>query len=222
MLADRAALESALGHRFQRPDLLDRALIHASADAQGGYERLEFLGDRVLALVVATMLYESYPHEPEGALARRHAVLVKRDTIARVARAIGLGDHLILAKGEDDSGGRANPTTLGDAFEAVLGALYLDGGLAVADPFIRRHWTGLMGEDLAPPKDFKTRLQEWSQGRGIGLPRYDVVEQSGPPHDPQFVVEVHLPGQPLARGTGNTKRVAEQAAAQALMESVGD
>lgn len=215
-----------LGHRFHQQDLLVQALTHPSV-AQGRaprrvtpYERLEFLGDRVLGLVVADMLFHRFPAEPEGALARRHAALVRRDSLAAVAGTIGLAPCLNLSKGEEDAGGRANPSLLADACEAVIGALFADAGFDIAARFVRGAWTGPMEATAAPPKDAKTGLQEWAQGRGRPLPVYKVVGQEGPPHDPTFVVQVTVQGEEPVTGAGASKRVAEQAAAATLLNKV--
>ncbi|WP_096702109.1 ribonuclease III [Magnetospirillum sp. 15-1] len=221
-----ADLQVVLGHVFGRPELLTQALTHPSmqqgrrSKTSDPYERLEFLGDRVLGLVVAEMLFNRFPAEAEGALARRHAALVRREAVARVANEIGLGRHLVLAKGEDDAGGRGNPGILADACEAVIGALYADAGFAMAATFVRSRWESLMEEALAPPKDAKTGLQEWAQGRGKPLPAYRVLGQEGPPHEPIFLIEVSVEGVGSAVGRGASKRVAEQAAAGALLEQV--
>jgi ribonuclease-3 len=213
-----------LDHRFVRPELLYQALTHPSLQPGGGgrgpYERLEFLGDRVLGLVVAEMLYQQFPEDNEGALARRHAALVRREALARVARAIGLGEALSLSRSEEDTGGRHNLGTLADACEAVLGALYADGGLAPAAALIRRLWTPLMTEMTAPPKDAKTALQEWAQARAKGLPVYRVLAVEGPPHSPDFLVGVEIEGVEAGSGRGSSKRAAEQAAATALLEQL--
>lgn len=221
-----ADLHAVLGHVFARPELLTQALTHPSMQqgrrsrTSDPYERLEFLGDRVLGLVVAEMLFDRFPAEAEGALARRHAALVRREAVARVAGEVGLARHLVLAKGEDDAGGRGNPGILADACEAVIGALYADAGFAVAASFVRSRWEKLMEEALAPPKDAKTGLQEWAQGRGKPLPAYRVLGQEGPPHEPIFLMEVSVEGVGSAVGRGASKRVAEQAAAGALLEQV--
>ncbi len=221
------ALQASLGHRFARPELLRQALTHPSATgaagrrrerpARGGYERLEFLGDRVLGLVVAELLFHEFPEENEGALAKRFAMLVRRESLARVAQAVGLGRHLVLSRGEADAGGRESQTLLADACEAVIGALYLDGGLDAAAAFVRRYWEPLMAEDLRPPQDAKTALQEWAQGAGLPLPDYRTLRVEGPPHEPLFAVEVEVSGHPPATATGRSKRAAEQAAAEALL-----
>ena len=223
MSADaRPALEDALGHRFDDPDLLDTALTHSSVVSGGtpapaSNERLEFLGDRVLGLLVAEMLYREFPDEDEGALARRHAALVMRDSLARVAVEIGLAGHLRLSRGEDDTGGRANPGLLADACEAVIAALFLDGGLDAARAFVGRRWRALIDEDPTPPKDPKTALQEWAQARGLALPRYRETARTGPDHAPEFSVEVAVEGVEAVVATGPSKRAAERTAAEDLL-----
>ncbi len=219
---DYDAAARVVGHSFKDKDLLHHALVHSSASAGRGaatYERLEFLGDRVLGLVVAEMIYRRFPVEPEGDLARRHAALVRREALARVADAAGLGQYIVMSRGEEDAGGRANPAILADVCEALLGALYLDGGLQAAAAFIEAHWPAMMEEALAPPKDAKTALQEWAQSRGLPLPLYDTVDLKGPDHSPVFTVRVTVQGFPPAEASGASKRVAAQAAARALLET---
>lgn len=212
----------ALGYTFSSPALLDEALTHRSAAPRRseGYERLEFLGDRVLALVVTDMLLAAFPDEQEGALARRLAALVRQETLADVAREIGLGAHIRLSRSEADTGGRENNAILSDVCEAVIAAIYSDGGLDSVRPFIERHWAGRLAAAVAPPQDSKTALQEWAQGRGLPLPEYSVVSRKGPDHAPAFTVSVSVKGKPSAEGTGASKRAAEQIAAQRLMETV--
>ncbi len=227
------ALTETFGHRFAHPELLREALTHPSASAPGsgksarvrparlrGYERLEFLGDRVLGLVVADLLYNAFPQEDEGALAKRLAALARKDTLARVATAADLGGHLVLSKAESQAGGRKNPTLLADACEAVIGALYLDGGLAAAAGFIGRYWQPLMTAEAKPPQDAKTALQEWAQGAALPLPVYRTVRTEGPPHEPLFAVEVVVQGLPAVTASGRTKRTAEQAAAAQMLETL--
>jgi ribonuclease-3 len=217
-------LLTRLGYRFRRPQLLEQALTHPSlqpgSTGRGPYERLEFLGDRVLGLVVADLLYHRFPDENEGALARRHAALVRREALARIANQIGLGPALSLSKSEEETGGRQNLGTLADACEAVLGALYADGGLAPAAALIERLWTPLIAEMTAPPKDAKTALQEWAQARAKGLPVYSTLAVEGPPHNPEFLIGVTIEGVAAASGRGPSKRVAEQAAAANLLEKL--
>lgn len=216
------ALAAQLGHRFARPRLLVEALTHPSAAArrgaaEHGYERLEFLGDRVVALIVADLLLRRFPDESEGALALRLAELVRRETLAQVARKLGLDAYLRLAKGEEAAGERHNPALLADACEAVIGALYLDGGLEVARALVEPRWTPFIEAAHRPPQDPKTALQEWAQGRGLALPRYRETGRAGPAHEPHFTVEVELEGHAPERGQGRSKRLAEQAAAERLL-----
>lgn len=221
-----ADLESVLGHAFADARLLTTALTHASAiggarpQPGGSFERLEFLGDRVLALVVAEMLLEQFSGESEGDIAKRHAAVVQRDALARVARTISLGRHLRLSKSEDASGGRENPAVLADALEAVIAALYRDGGLPAAAAFIRREFQKLIEAASQPPRDPKTALQEWAQGRGKPLPKYHTLSEEGPAHQPRFVVEVRVADIAPATGEGASKRAAERRAAAALLDRV--
>ena len=221
----------ALDYRFRQPDRLEEALTHSSACPARGrgtasgrprvaYERLEFLGDRVLGLAVAQMLFDRYPQENEGALARRHAALVRREALARVALTLGLDAVLVMSKGEEESGGRQNPTMLADSCEAVLGAVFADGGLDAAVAIVKRYWEPLMAEAVTPPKDAKTGLQEWAQGRGKPLPVYRTVGVEGPQHDPIFLISVTVEGFEAITGRGASKRVAEQAAAAAMLETL--
>lgn len=215
------AAETILGHDFARPDLLREALTHRSAlhgkSRRGGSnERLEFMGDRVLGLVIAEWLAERFPAEQEGALGRRLAHLVSQPVLASVADAIGLGAALSAAPGEVRAGVKRRATVLADALEAAIGALYLDGGLEVARSFVRRAWKDALAAQLDPPKDAKTALQEWAQARGLDLPQYVVAARDGPPHDPRFKVTVTVAGQ-TGTGLAGNKRAAEQAAASALL-----
>jgi ribonuclease-3 len=222
--ADTAQLAARLGHTFSTPQLLQEALTHPSLagfrQRKKGpmpYERLEFLGDRVLGLIIADWLYEKYPEASEGELAKRHAALVNREALRAVAMEIGLSQFLRLARGEEAGGERKNLATLPDAMEALLGALYLDGGLRAASGFIHRYWQ----KDIATPEapaDPKTLLQEWAQGKGLPLPQYKVLEHSGPAHAPKFVVEVSVKDQAPAVAAGNSKRAAQKAAAEKLLK----
>ena len=221
---DLQALARALGHRFQDPEVLREALTHPSiateqrGAARFGYERLEFLGDRVLALVISEWLLERFPDEAEGALARRHAALVCRETVAQAGQRVGLGSHLLLSAGEEATGGRVNSAMLGDACEAVIGALHLDGGLGAARSFIRGAWAEAVESDAQPPQDSKTALQEWAQARGLPLPTYEEVSRDGPDHAPVFTIAVTVQGQRAATANGPSKRVAEREAAAALLD----
>ena len=224
--ADPDALSRALDHAFSDPALLREALTHPSTDPQDrggarfGYERLEFLGDRVLGLVIADWLLERFPDEPEGSLARRHTGLVRRETLAQVARSIGLGAHLILSPGEAEAGGRENDAILADCCEAVIAALYIDGGLTAARDFIRGAFADAIDRHERPPQDAKTALQEWAQARGLPLPDYREVSRSGPDHKPVFEIEVSIAGHPPATASGSSKRVAERQAAGLLLDAL--
>ena len=212
-----------LQHAFDNPRLLEEALTHGSAAGPRGfdYQRLEFLGDRVLSLVIAELLYKNFPRENEGKLARRYVALVRREALAEVAAKIGLGAHFILSQSEAESGGRENPSLLADVCEAVIAALYLDGGLEPAAAFIHRHWRPLMAREETPPTDAKTSLQEWLQGRGLPLPVYRIVARTGPDHAPEFTIEVVAGDAPPATGRGLSRRAAEQRAAAVAMLALG-
>ena len=208
-------LESALGHAFQRRDLLVQALTHASAASDGrpSLERLEFLGDRVLALAVASDLLQRFPHEDEGALARRLSSLVSGESLVRIARELGIAEHLRTDFGVPAD--KMPASVLEDACEALIGAVYLDGGFAPAAELIMRLWTPLMTAE--PPNDAKTELQEWVQARGKNLPAYRTVSAEGPPHAPVFTVEATIEGLDPVRGSAGSKRAAERAAAVELL-----
>jgi ribonuclease-3 len=216
------ALSQTLGHRFHDPELLNRALTHAGANAARSNERLEFLGDRVLALVVSEELYRRYPDADEGALTRRVHSLVRWEACAKVGEEIGLWQHLILTRSEA-AGGRARGPIVGSACEAVIAALYLDGGMDAARAFIARWWEPMFADPGADTRDAKTRLQEWAQARGkdSGAPVYQLKEQAGPDHAPRFVVEVQVTGHAPVAGEGGSKRQAEQNAAARLLAQVG-
>lgn len=223
--ADRRALIARLGHSFADKALLDLALSHSSA-ASGGAERgqgalsnqrLEFLGDRVLGLVIAEWLLREFPDAEEGELAVRLNALVRQETCANVAERIALGSYLVLGPGEERAGGREKTAILADACEAVIAALYLDGGLLPAERFIKAEWAGLVAEPARLKRDAKTALQEWTQARGRGIPAYREIERSGPDHAPAFTVEVAIAGGASARGVGGSKRQAEQAAARTML-----
>ncbi len=209
-----SALQDSLEHSFRDMELLERALTHTSAAATVNNERLEFLGDRVLGLIVAEMLLDKFPAENEGHIGRRFAELVRAETLTRVGRTVGIDAALNYA------GKEANDGLVADAMEAVIAALYLDGGQPAASRFIARHWSPLIRTSDAPPRDAKTALQEWSQARGLGLPTYRDIARDGPDHDPLFTVEVAVSGGGAVRAQGNSKRAAEQAAAALLMRQL--
>ena len=221
-MTDLAPLEDILGHRFARPELLIEALTHGSVEnrTRRDYQRLEFLGDRVLGLIVASDLLKRHPTADVGGLSRRLNELVREETLAAIAAAIGLGRYLRLSKSEDEQGGRNKSAILADVCEAVICALYLDGGMPAAENFVRARWAALAATLAAAPKDAKSALQEYAQARGKKPPSYAVVEESGPAHNPRFVLEARVAGFPPARGEGGAKRLAEQAAAQALLDMI--
>ncbi|MEK9660856.1 MAG: ribonuclease III, partial [Alphaproteobacteria bacterium] len=190
----------------------------AARPGQASYERLEFLGDRVLDLVVAALLLRRFPDEPEGMISRRHSALVRAETLTRVARDIGLGAHIVLPRGEEGAGLRERDSVLADAMEAVIAALWLDGGDAVARDFVERHWGPLIAENATPPKPAKMALQEWAQARGLPIPEYRETDRTGPDHAPHFTVEVAVSDHAPEAGEGTSKRAAEDAAARALLD----
>ncbi|MCW8085252.1 ribonuclease III [Sabulicella glaciei] len=211
-------LAKRLGHAFRDPALLERALTHRSAaDPRkrmlDSNERLEFLGDRVLGLLIAEWLVERFPEEREGDLGKRLATLCSQDVIAPIAERMGVAEALNVPPAEGRTGLRARATVLADALEAVLGALFLDGGLEPARAVVRREWAEAIAADPRPPASAKNRLQEWTLGKGLGLPEYRLASTAGPPHAPVFVVSVRAAGRE-AEGMGESKRAAESAAAE--------
>jgi len=219
-------IAAVIGHSFAQPDLLAEALTHRSAALSTwagkrttsiSNERLEFVGDRVLGLLIAEWLAERYPRENEGGLGRRLAYLVSQPVLAEIAERLGLADALSVAPSESKAGVRGLATVLADAMEAVIGALYLDGGIAPARRLVRGAWENAMAAQVDPPKDPKTRLQEWALARGAKLPSYRVVLSEGPSHAPHFVIAVEVGGHE-GQGSGSSKRAAEVAAASALLE----
>ena len=210
-----------LGYEFARSELLERALTHPSVEESNDYERLEFLGDRVLGLVIADWLLEQYPEEDEGDLAARYNELVRREQLAEVAERLDLGFHMRIGKGEDESL-RAQPTLLANVCEAVIAALYLDGGLDIACVFIRKHWASTIAAQTAPPKDAKSELQEWAMSRGLPLPKYQEVTRSGPDHALVFTMEVQVEGEAPVSGIGPSKKVAEGEAATEFLRRLSD
>ena len=210
-------LETIIDYTFATPALLEKALSHPSAAPRNkDFERFEFLGDRVLGLTMAAVLLELFPTEPEGHLAKRQAVLVSRESCQTVAGLIQLEKHIkaICDSGVHESNMLA---ILADAVEALLGAMYLDGGIAPCHTFVRHFWADLFHDSKEPPKDAKSALQEWLQKRGKPTPIYTPTDVTGPAHNPTFECEVQLDGLPLFKGTGRNRRMAEQDAAKAAM-----
>jgi ribonuclease-3 len=220
------AIEARIGHVFSDPALLLTAFTHVSAlkskqSRADSYQRLEFLGDHVLGLIVSDMLYRAFPAADEGELSKRLADLVRKEACADVAKSLGLADGIKLGTVGPGAGARLRNSVLGDICEAVIGAIFLDGGYAAAVQFVERNWLERMRKPVRPLRDPKTVLQEWAQGKGLPTPAYREVGRTGPHHDPHFRVAVELPGMTPAEGFGGSKRVAEKAAASALLAREG-
>jgi len=225
-LADLAVWQQILGVSFKNPSLLEQALVHSSyvnenpGLAPASNERLEFLGDAVLGSVIAERLYQDLPSFTEGELTKLRATLVRRDTLARMARAIGLGDYLYLGKGEEASGGRLKSVNLAGALEAVIAAIYLDQGTATAKNFILRLFNTELQKVVSQGAevDYKSQLQEFIQAREQQIPAYYVIAAKGPDHDRRFTVEVRVGDTVLGRGSGRSKKEAETEAARSALE----
>ena len=219
-------VEDRIGYRFADEALLERALTHISAltgarNRAGSYQRLEFLGDHVLGLAISDMLFRAFPNADEGELSRRLADLVRKETCADVARAMDLGPAMRLGSSEVHAGGRLRVAILGDVCEALIGAVFIDGGYAPAADLVERFWQERMLRPVRPLRDPKTMLQEWAQGRGLPTPSYREVERTGPDHNPKFRVAVEIADRAPAEGVGRSKRSAEQAAAAAMLTREG-
>ncbi|MFO0389189.1 MAG: ribonuclease III [Alphaproteobacteria bacterium] len=210
------SLQERIGYVFKSQELLASALTHPSLNGANN-QRLEFLGDAVLGALVAELLYVEYPDEAEGDLARRQSGLVRGSTLAAVARDIGLGEYLKMAAGEAQGGGRDNPTNLEDALEALVGAMYLDGGMEAARSFVVPRFTTLAKTAQEVPKDAKTALQEWVQAKGLKLPVYKVIHTEGSAHAPVFTIQVSVEGYEPLQAQATSKRAAEQLAAHAML-----
>jgi ribonuclease-3 len=215
-------LEERIGYRFKDLTLRESALTHISAlkgarNRGASYQRLEFLGDHVLGLVISDALYRSFPKADEGELSRRLADLVRKETCAEIALSIDLGDAIHLGSSEANAGGRKRPAILADVCESLIGAVYLDGGYPAAEALVEKLWQVRMQATAPPLRDPKTILQEWAQARGLPTPVYSEVARTGPDHDPVFRVAVQLPNFAPAEGTARSKRAAEQSAAAAMM-----
>lgn len=219
-------LEERIGYHFTDASQLENALTHISAlrgarNRAGSYQRLEFLGDHVLGLVISDMLYRAFPKADEGELSRRLADLVRKETCTEIARSIDLGAAIRVGSSEANAGARARPAILADVCEAVIGAVYLDGGYKAAEQLVERLWEVRLRATAQPLRDPKTVLQEWAQARGLPTPAYREVARSGPDHNPEFRVSVQLPAFAPAEGLGRSKRAAEQAAAAAMLAREG-
>lgn len=207
------------GHCPSDSRLFERALTHGSY-SNDTYERLEFLGDRVLGLAIATWLYERFPGEPEGKMSRRYNALVARETCAEIGRAIDLPRHIKLGKQAREDHAGLSDNVVGDVVEALIGALYLDAGLARAEAFVRTHWAPFLDEQKRAPVHPKSALQEVAAARNLGIPLYELVSRSGPHHAPSFRVKVSLGAHGEAEGAGDSKQEAEKEAATLLLEKL--
>lgn len=215
-----SSFAAVLEYDFKHPSLLKQALTLGFGNYKIGYERLEFLGDRVLGLIVAQMLYKTFPNEKEGGLAARHAYLVSGETLAKVAEKIGLPEYLIIAKEEQNAVSRHSVNILSDVTEAVIAALYLDGGMDRAEQFVQKHWADLIAQVKQPPVNPKTALQEWAQKQGFSLPLYQVLKKEGVQHAPVFTVQVSVQGRKPLIAVGTSKHIAERNAAALMLKEI--
>lgn len=217
-----AKLQDILGYRFAEQSLLTMALTHASTSGDVTYERLEFLGDRVLGLATADALYSKFADEPEGDLARRLAALVQGTTLAKIAVEMDLGSFIYLSDAERNAGGGENDHILADVLEALLGAMYLDGGFAACQATITKLWGERFYQMVSPPQHPKTHLQEWAQGKGLSLPAYKIIGQTGPDHAPMFKVGLSVEGFDTVAAEGKSRQEAEKQVAALFMQTYGD
>ena len=213
-------IQKEIEYNFQDEDLLRIALTHSSTGEAENYERLEFLGDRVLGLVIASLLFKKFPDEKEGDLAKRLASLVQGETLAELSQQISLGDYIILSVAEREAGGSENAHILADVFEALIGALYLDGGYNECKRLIETQWKDVFYTMKTPPQHPKTAIQEWAQAQGLPLPLYEIIEQSGPDHAPVFEIELSVKGYDPVRGSGRSRAEAEKAVAELFMQGI--
>lgn len=211
-------LEEIIGYKFKDQHLLERALTHSSTNDDYNYQRLEFLGDRVLGLVMAHALFVEFRSENEGGLAKRHTALVQGQTCTVVGQAHHVGEFIILSESEREAGGNLNENIIGDVVEALLGAIYIDGGYEVAQKVVLKLWGDNILTLKEAPQDPKTELQEWVQARGLALPEYEIIEKTGPDHAPSFVLQVNIEGEKSIAAEGTSRRQAEKAVAQKMLE----
>lgn len=214
-------LEKEVGHDFENKNLLRDALTHSSTGRKNNYERLEFLGDRVLGLAVAEILYDRFPDEAEGDLAKRLAVLVQGKMLAQIALKINLGDYIDFSDAERVAGGAENQNILSDVFEAMIGALYLDAGFSKCRELIDSLWEDSFYDMKAPPQHPKTELQEWAQAKALPLPEYNIVKQEGPDHAPVFHVELTVQGHGPVIARASSRQEAEKKAASLFLQQIG-
>jgi len=216
---DLKLFQDRLGYHFKDDQMLARALTHASTGDEN-YERLEFLGDRVLGLVVAEILYRCFPYEKEGALARRHSALACTTTLAKIARDLDLPTIVKASIAEKAAGGTLLDNLLADCMEAIIGAIFLDHGYTACQEVITALWGDMIYTLSSPPIDSKTALQEWAQGRGLAVPKYDIIDRTGPDHAPVFKIRVSVEGFPAVEAEGASRRASEKLAAQILYDQL--
>jgi len=221
---DLNKLEKTIGYSFVDQSLLEKALTHTSYryDVKFSYERLEFLGDRVLGMCVSSMLFKKFKKETEGDLSQRLTSLVCRDTVAFVAKELTLDKHVLLSQSEDATGGRENKAILCDVCEALIGAIYLDSNFEKAYEFIEKNWQELLSKNIEPPKDAKTALQEWSQSKKLGIPTYIVENEEGENHEPLFTISVNIEGYDKVTAQGKNKKTAQRLAAEEFLKGIKD
>ncbi len=220
MKEEPGELEAILGHTFRNRELLKRAITHRSVTREKdrhGYQRLEFLGDRILGAAVSTMVFRQFPDETEGELSLRFAKLVCNETLTEISLELGIDRFIVIGKGEELNGMRRSPSILADIMEALIGALYLDGGFAMAHVFVRTCWQDRLASGTGTGRDGKTRLQEWALERGLALPGYRTLEQTGPSHAPLITVEVCIEGFECVQAQGSSRRAAERQAAEMFL-----
>lgn len=211
-------LEDRIGHVFKDQALIKTALTHSSTGMKYNYERLEFLGDRVLGLVIAELLYQRFPDEKEGDLAKRLAALVQGSFLAVIAQELNLGEHIDFSESEAQAGGAENEHILADVFESLIGALYLDGGFEKCQSLIHEFWQGRLDVMKEPPQHPKTQVQEWAQSKGLPLPQYTITNQDGPDHAPVFEIELSVEGFSAVTAKGKSRQLAEKEAAKKFMK----
>ena len=215
---DFEKIEGILGYKFKDRHLLERALTHSSTGEEYSYQRLEFLGDRVVGLVIAQALFEKFRQENEGGLAKRHTALVQGATLTVIGQAHGLNEFIIFSNAEKEAGGHQNENIISDVVESLLGALFIDGGYEVVRDVILRLWGDNIETLVKAPQDPKTELQEWVQARGLPLPVYQIVSRDGPDHAPVFTISLTVQGFEPIHQEGASRRAAENTAARKMVK----
>ncbi|MEY2393608.1 ribonuclease III [Wolbachia endosymbiont of Tettigetta isshikii] len=222
------AISKIINYRFKNDAILEEALTHPSLNKKNSenqtenYERLEFLGDSILNMIVSAILFKLFSEEREGALAKRKTDLVCGSTIATVAKEIELGDFILMNNSERCNGGKCNLKNLENALEALIGAIYIDGGFKSVERFVTQHWEKLAKDMLIPPQDPKTSLQEWTQKNKLPLPKYELAKQTGPEHNPEFTISIRIENYSEVSAYASSKKVAEQKAAELMLEKINN